>query len=157
MTRTYGRAAPSQRVVDNAPHPPGTSTTTIAVIGLTGITAPLVLPGAMSGDIFHTYIERCVVPTLRAGDILVMDNLAAHKVAGLAELLQTRHARLMYLPPYSPDFNPIELAWAKAKTGLRRLKARTVATLIPALGQALSAITPQNARAWFAHCGYPIK
>lgn len=156
LTRLYGRAAPDQRVVDNTPQPSGPQTTTLAVIGLTGITAPLVLPGAVNGSIFYGYIEQCVVPTLKPGDILFMDNLSAHKVEGIGTLIQACGAHLIYLPPYSPDFNPIELAWSKVKTILRRLKARTFPDLIEALKQALLAITPQDVRGWFAHCGYAI-
>ena len=156
LTCLYGRAAPNQRVVDSTPQPSGPQTTTLAVIGWTGITAPLVLSGAVNGTVFYGYIEQCVVPTLKPGDILFMDNLSAHKVAGLAELIQACGAHLVYLPPYSPDFNPIELAWSKVKTILRRLKARTFPDLIEALKQALLAITPQDIQAWFAHCGYTI-
>ncbi len=156
LTRLYGRAAPGQRVVDSVPHPSGPQTTTLAVIGWTGITAPLVLSGAVNGTVFYGYIQHCVVPTLQPGDILFMDNLSAHKVAGLQELIHSCGAHLIYLPPYSPDFNPIELAWSKVKTLLRRLKARTFPDLIEALKQALLAITPQDIHAWFAHCGYAI-
>ena len=134
----------------------GPQTTTLAVIGWTGITAPLVLSGAVNGTVFYGYIQQCVLPTLQPGDILFMDNLSAHKVAGLDELIHSCGAHLIYLPPYSPDFNPIELAWAKVKTILRRIKARTFPDLIEALKQALLAITPQDIQAWFAHCGYAI-
>lgn len=156
MTRLYGRAASDQRVVDSTPLPSGTRTTTLAVMGSTGITAPLVLSGAVNGNIFHGYIEQCVVPTLQPEDILFMDNLSAHKVAGIKALIEARGAHLIYLPPYSPDFNPIELAWSKVKTILRRLKARTFQDLIKALKQALLAITPQDVQGWLAHCGYAI-
>ena len=156
LTRLYGRAAPDQRVVDSTPQPSGAPTTTLAVIGWTGVTAPLLLSGAVNGTVFYSYIEQCVVPTLQSGDILFMDNLSAHKVAGLEELIQACGAHLIYLPPYSPDFNPIELAWSKVKSILRRLKARTFPDLIEALKQALLAITPQDIHAWFAHCGYAI-
>ena len=156
LTRLYGRAAPDQRVVDSTPQPSGTHTTTLAVIGLTGITAPLVLPGAVNGAVFYGYLEQCVVPTLQAGDVLFMDNLSAHKVAGIEALIQACGAHLIYLPPYSPDLNPIELAWSKVKTILRRLKARTFPDVIEALKQALLAITPQDIQGWFAHCGYAI-
>ncbi|MCI0610083.1 MAG: transposase [Anaerolineae bacterium] len=156
LTRLYGRAAPDQRVVDSTPHPSGPQTTTLALIGWTGIMAPLVLSGAVNGTLFYGYIQQCVVPTLQPGDILFMDNLSAHKVAGLEELIRSCGADLIYLPPYSADFNPIELAWSKVKTILRRLKARTFPDLIEALKQALLAITPQDIQAWFAHCGYAI-
>ena len=156
LTRWSGRAAPEQRVVDSTPQPSGPQTTTLAVIGWTGITAPLVLSGAVNGTVFYGYIQQCVVPTLQPGDILCMDNLSAHKVTGVEELIQACGAHLIYLPPYSPDFNPIELAWSKVKTILRRLKARNFPDLIEALKQALLAITPQDIHAWFAHCGYAI-
>lgn len=156
LTRLYGRAAPDQRVVDSTPQPAGPQTTMLAVMGWTGITAPLVLSGAVNGTVFYGYIQQCVVPTLQPGDILFMDNLSAHKVAGLDELIRSCGAHLIYLPPYSPDFNPIEWAWSKVKTILRRLKARTFPDLIEALRQALLAITPHDIHAWFAHCGYAI-
>jgi transposase len=156
LTRLYGRAAPGERVVDKVPQPSGPQTTTLAVIGWTGITAPLVLSGSVNGTVFYGYIEQCVVPTLHSGDILFLDNLSAHKVAGLDALLRSQGAHLIYLPPYSADFNPIELAWSKVKTILRRLKARTLPDLIEALKQALQAITSQDIQAWFAHCGYAI-
>ena len=156
LTRLYGRAAPDQRVVDHVPQPAGPQTTTLAVIGLTGIAAPLVLSGAVNGTVFQGYIADCVVPTLQPGDVLFMDNLPAHKVAGIEALIEAQGARLIYLPPYSPDFNPIELAWSKVKTTLRRLKARTLPDLIEALKQALLAITLQDIQGWFAHCGYAI-
>ena len=156
LTRLYGRAASDQRVVDSTPRLSGPQTTTLAMIGWTGITAPLVLSGAVNGTVFYGYIQPCVVPTLKPGDILFMDNLSAHKVAGLQELIHSCGAHLIYLPPYSSDFNPIEWAWSKVKTILRRLKARTFPDLIEALKQALLAITPQDIHAWFAHCAYAI-
>ena len=156
LTRLYGRAAPGQRVVDSVPQPSGPQTTTLAVIGWAGITTPLVLSGSVNGTVFYGYIEQCVVPTLQPGDILFMDNLSAHKVAGLEELLRSHGAYLIYLPPYSADFNPIELACSKVKTSLPRLKARTLPDLIDALQQALLAITPHDIHAWFAHGGYAI-
>jgi hypothetical protein len=181
MTRLSGRAAPDRRVVESTPLPSGPRTTTLAVIGATGITAPLVLSGAVNGTIFYGYIEQCVVPTLQPGDILFMDNLSAHKVAGITTLIEACGAHVIYLPPYSSDFNPIELAWSthrptpaqpgrghtalrgrsectcgQVKTILRRLKARTFPALIAALKQALLAITPQDVQGWYAHCGYAI-
>jgi transposase len=156
LTRLYGRAAPGERVVDSVPQPSGPQTTTLAVIGWTGISAPLVLSGPVNGTLFYGYVEQCVVPILQPGDILFMDNLSAHKVAGLDALIQARGACLIYLPPYSADFNPIELAWSKVKTVLRRLQARTIPDLIDALKHALQMITSHDIHAWFAHCGYAI-
>ena len=156
LTRLSGRAAPGERVVDSTPLHSGPQTTTLAVIDLAGISAPLVLPGAVNGTVFYGYLQHCVVPTLQPGDVLVMDNLSAHKVAGIEDLIRACGAHLLYLPPYSSDFNPIEWAWSKVKTNLRRLKARTFPDLIEALKQALLAISPQDIRGWFAHCGYAI-
>ncbi len=156
LTRLYGRAAPAQRVVDHVPLPTGPQTTTLAVIGLAGVTAPLMLSGAVNGTVFYGYIAQCVALTLQPGDVLFMDNLPTHKIAGIKALIEARGARLIYLPPYSPDFNPIELAWSKVKATLRRLKARTWPDLIDALKQALLAITPQDIQGWFTHCGYAI-
>jgi len=156
LTRLYGRAAPGKRVVDSIFQPAGLQTTTLAMIGLEGITAPLVLSGSVDGTVFYSYLQHCVVPLLKPGDILFMDNLSAHKVAGIAELIRASEAHLIYLPPYSPDFNPIELAWSKIKIILRRFKARTFSDLMNALKQALLAVTPQDIQNWFAHCGYAI-
>ena len=154
LTRRYGRAAPDQRVVESTPLPSGPRTTTLAGIGATGITAPLGLAGAVNGTIFLGDLEQCVVPTLEPADLLFMDNLPAHKVAGIEPLSETCGAHLIYLPPYSPDFNPIELAWSKVKTILRRLKARTFSDLVEALKQALLAITPHDVQGGYVHCGY---
>ena len=170
MTRLYGshpsrggRAAPHLRVIDKVPRLSGPNTTTLAVLGLEGIVAPLVIKGAVNGATFYGYIEQCVAPKLVPGDVLFIDNLSAHKVAGIADLVKARGARLVFLPPYSPDLNPkvalrgaIELAWSKVKTILRRLKARTDDVLLEALKTALLAITPQDIVNWFAHCGYAV-
>lgn len=156
LTRRYGRAAPGQRVVESVPLPSGPQTTTLAVLGVRGISAPLVLPGAVDGTVFCEYLKQCVVPTLQPGEVLFMDNLSAHKVAGVEALIQASGAQLVYLPPYSSDLNPIELAWSKLKVILRRLKARSFPDLLEALKQALLAITPQDIQGWFAHCGYAI-
>lgn len=156
LTRLYGRGAPAQRVVEGTPLPSGPQTTTLAMVGLAGLTAPLVCSGAVNGSFFYRYMEQCVVPTLQCGDILFLDNLSSHKVAGLDALVEGCGARLICLPPYSSDFNPIEWVWAKVKTLLRRLKARTFDDLVEALRQALQAITPEDIQGWFAHCGCPI-
>lgn len=156
LTRLYGRAAPAQRVVEGTPLPSGPQTTTLAVVGLAGLTAPLVCSGAVNGSFFYQYIEQCVAPSLQRDDILFLDNLAAHKVAGIEALIEAQGARVIYLPPYSSDFNPIEWVWSKVKAILRRLKARTFDDLVEALQQALRAITPEDIQGWFAHCGYPI-
>jgi len=108
------------------------------------------------GDVFLAFLEQVLGPRLQPGQIVVMDNLAAHKVAGVREQIEKVGAHLLYLPPYSPDFNPIEPAWSKIKQLRRGAQARTLEVLEAAVAQALSAITPQNASAWFGHCGYAL-
>ena len=129
----------------------------VAALGLSGISAPWVFEGATSGIAFETYVEQVLVPTLAAGDLVFMDNLSAHKGEPIYKLIEGCGARLHFLPPYSPDWNPIELCWAKVKTALRDAKARTFEALVDALCDALRAINPADALAWFAHCGYAVK
>ena len=114
----------------------------------------MTVESATDGEVFATYLQQVLCPKLSPGDVLVMDNLSAHKVAGIRELVQARGAKLIYLPPYSPDLNPIEKAWSKFKQFLRSVKARTKETLDQAVTDALNTITPQNAAAWFRHSGY---
>ncbi len=116
----------------------------------------MTLNGAVDGDCFLIYVREVLCPTLSAGDIVVMDNLGAHRVAGVDEAIAAKGARVAYLPPYSPDFNPIEKCWSKIKTALRKAKARTREALEAALKEALLQITAADARAWFIHCGYPV-
>jgi len=156
FTRLYGRAASSERVVDAVPYQPDDKWTLIAALGWRDITAPWVLPGSMNGLTFETYVEYVLAPTLKRDDIVVMDNLPAHKAGVIAKLIQARGARLQLLPPYSPDCNPIELCWAKIKTALRAAKARTFDALLDALKAALLSITPSDALAWLNHCGYCV-
>jgi transposase len=156
MTRRYGRATPGQRVVDSVPDNYGTNQTMIAALSLDGLDAPWVVDGAVNGAIFHCWVSEVLGPTLQPGDIVLWDNLSAHKVAGVEELLATRGARLLRLSPYSPDFNPIEQCWSKIKTYLRRAKARTVEALIAAIQEALDTITVVDIRGWFEYCGYPV-
>jgi transposase len=156
MTRRYGRAAPGQRVVDSVPVNYGENYTMLAAVGLDGLHAPWVVDGAVNGEIFRCWVRDILCPTLQAGDIVLWDNLAAHKVAGIEELITARGARLLRLSPYSPDFNPIEHCWAKIKTCLRQAKARTIDALIDAIKQALDTVTAADMRGWFTHCGYPV-
>ena len=114
------------------------------------------LDGALNAASFAVYLEQVLGPTLVPGDVVVLDNLPVHKVAGMAQLVETRGARLLFLPPYSPDFAPIEQAWSKLKTALRTTQARTREALEQALDQALAWITSQDAQNWFDHCGYHI-
>lgn len=156
MLRRYGRATPGQRVVDHVPDNYGTNQTMIAALSLDGIDAPWVIDGAINGEIFHCWVSEVLCPTLQPGDIVLWDNLSAHKVAGVEELLATRGALLLRLSPYSPDFNPIEQCWSKMKTCLRRAKARTAEALINAIKEALDMVTKADIRGWFTHCGYSI-
>jgi transposase len=156
LTRLYGRAAPGERVAEGVPQNYGENLTMLAAIGLDGLQAPMTVNGAVDGAVFLTYVRGVLAPTLSAGDIVVMDNLKAHKVAGVREAIEARGARVEYLPPYSPDLNPIEKCWSKVKTYLRKAKARTREALEAALKEALLLVTVSDARAWFAHCGYPV-
>jgi transposase len=157
MVRRYGRATPGQRAVDHVPDNYGVNYTMLAAMGLDGLQAPWVVDGAVNGDIFRWWVRDILCPTLRPGDIVLWDNLSAHKVAGVEALLTACGARLIRLSPYSPDFNPIEQCWSKMKTGLRRAKARTVEALIAAIKQALETITEADIRGWFTHCGYSVQ
>lgn len=156
MTRRYGRAAPGERVHDATAAGHWRTLTVLAALSLHGLRAAMTIESRTDGDVFFAYLEQVLGPRLKAGDVVVMDNLAAHKVAGVRSLIEARGAQLLYLPPYSPDFNPIEQAWSKIKERLRAAKARTLPLLEDAVTLTLAAITPDNAVAWFGHCGYRI-
>ena len=156
MTRRYGRAAPGERVNEATPLNYGENITMLAAISLSGIDAPMTIEGAVDGLVFKTYVEQVLAPTLKRGDVVVMDNLGAHKVAGVLEAIEARGAKVIFLPPYSPDMNPIEKCWSKIKTYLRAAKARTREALEKALKEALLLITPSDAAGWFVSCGYPV-
>jgi transposase len=143
--------------VDHGPDHDGTHQTLIAALSLDGLDAPWVVDGAINGEMFHGWVSDVLGPTLQPGDIVRWDNLSAHTVAGVEELLATRRARLLRLSPYSPDFNPIEPCWSKIKTCLRRAKARTVEALIEAIKEALDTVTQADIHGWFGHCGYSIQ
>lgn len=156
MTRRFGRAAPGQRVVEATPDTSGPHYTVVATLGWSGVQAPWVLEGAMNTLAFETYVEHVLAPTLQPDDRVFMDNLSAHKSDTIRRLIEARGAHLEFLPPYSPDFNPIELCWSKVKTALRAAKARDWDALVEALAKALRSVTPENVVAWFAHCGYAL-
>ena len=156
MTRLYGRAAKGERVIESVPQNYGENITILATLGLSGITAPMTINGAVDGSVFKVYVEEVLCPTLREDDVVVMDNLPAHKVSGIRELIESKGAKLIYLPPYSPDMNPIEKCWSKIKTYLRKAKARTRAELEKAFREALLLITEEDAVGWFKSCGYTI-
>lgn len=152
LTRGYGRAAPGQRVVEGTPDYSGPHYTLVAALGWNGIQAPLLFEGPMTGPIFEQYVLDCLVPTLCRGDIVIMDNLTAHKRPAIEAAIEARGARLEYLPPYSSDFNPIEFGWAKVKSVLRAAKARVYDALVDAVREGLQSITAADAQTWFAHC-----
>ena len=156
MTRAYGRAKRGTRVIETVPQNYGENITMLATLSMTGITAPMTISGAVDGDVFKVYVEQVLSPTLKVGETVVMDNLPAHKVAGIRELIEASGAKLIYLPPYSPDLNPIEKCWSKIKTYLRKAKARTREELEKALREALLLITEEDAQGWFKSCGYAI-
>ena len=154
MIRRYGWGFRSQRVITDVPHGHWKTTTFIGALRATGMTAPMVIDGAMNGDLFLAYVEEQLVPTLRTGDIVVMDNLSSHKKAGVREAIESAGATLVYLPPYSPDLNPIELAFSKLKTLLRKFEERTVESLWHRIGQLIDKFTPTECLNYFRHCGY---
>jgi transposase len=156
LTRLYGRAAPGERVSEATPGYSGKHYTVLAALSLTEVSATSVLEGGMTGAAFDAYVEHVLAPSLRRGDIVLIDNLNVHKSEVAQRLLAARGARLEFLPPYSPDLNPIEQCWSKVKTVLRKVKARTFDELIEALCIAFASITVQDMQAWFAHCGYLI-
>jgi transposase len=154
MTRQWGRAPKGERIAEATPQGRWKVLTTLGAISLRGILATMTIESATDGDVFKAYVEQVLCMQLRPGDVVVMDNLSAHKVAGIRELIESSGAQLLYLPPYSPDLNPIEKAWSKFKKFLRDAKARTQEALDLAVTDALKTITPDNAQAWFRHCGY---
>jgi hypothetical protein len=154
MTRLWGRAPRGEPVTEATPDGRWQVPTTLGTLSLRGMDAVMTVPAATHGDVFRAYVERVLCATLRPGDVLILDNLSAHKVAGIRELIEACGAQLLYLPPYSPDLNPIEKAWSKFKQCLRAAKARTAEALDQAVTTGLKSITPDNAAAWFRHCGY---
>lgn len=156
MTRRYGWGPTAERVIDDVPHGHWKTTTFLAAFRLGGLFAPVVVDGALNGELFVAYVRQHLAPQLRSGDILVLDNLATHKVAGVVAAVEARDARVLFLPPYSPDFNPIEQVFSKVKNELRRREPRTIADLEAAFGESLDWITRTDAVNYFRHAGYPL-
>jgi transposase len=154
MARRYGRALRGERCRAPVPHGHWKTTTFAAGLRLNGMVAPLVLDGPMTGAAFLAYVEQMLAPTLGPGDIVVLDNLPAHKVGGVRVAIEAAGATLLYLPPYSPDFNPIEMAFAKLKALLRGVAARTIPALWQAIAAALDRFTPAECRNYFIAAGY---
>jgi transposase len=154
MARRYGRAKRGSRCVAAVPHGHWKTTTFTGALRLEGMTAPMALDGPMNARAFRAYVEQALAPTLKPGDVVVMDNLAAHKNGAIRAAIEAAGASLRYLPPYSPDFNPIENAFAKLKAALRKAAARTKPQLWDAIADALSTFTPTECANYFAAAGY---
>lgn len=154
MARSHGRAPRGERLVAHVPYGHWHTTTFLCGLRQGGLVAPLVLDGAINGASFLAYIEQMLCPTLQSGDIVICDNLASHKVSGVREAIEARGASLLYLPPYSPDLNPIELAFSKLKRLLRSAAERTVDALWSAIGRLIHHFTPDECSNYLRHCGY---
>jgi transposase len=154
MARVCGRSLRGKRCIAPVPHGHWQTTTFVGALRATGMTAPMVLDGAMDGAAFEVYAQDFLAPTLGPGDIVVMDNLPAHKPSRIRAAIEVTGARLLYLPPYSPDLNPIEMAFAKLKAHLRKAAARSVEALWAAIAQALTSITAKQCSNFFAAAGY---
>ncbi len=154
MTRTYGRAARGERVVGYVPFSAWKTLTVVAALRCDGMTAPMMIRGAINGEIFLAYVEQCLAPTLKRGDVVVMDNVPAHKVDGVQDAIEAAGASLRYLPPYSPDLNPIELFYSAFKTFLRKCATRSEHELHRCIGQFVRKLPAHNCANFFAHAGY---
>jgi transposase len=154
MARTHGRAPIGERLVAAVPHGHRKTSSFIGCLSEDGMIAPYVLDGAVNAELFIAYIEQVLVPTLRVDDIVIMDNLPVHKVPAVRRAIEAAGAQLLFLPPYSPDLNPIEMVFAKMKAKLRQEAHRTVDALWRALGRIASAITPTECANYLRHCGY---
>ncbi len=154
MVRHHGRSPRGQRLVANVPHGHWKTLTLVAALRIDGLTAPYVIDGAMDGPSFLAYIEQVLVPTLRRKDTVFMDNLRTHKVAGVREAIEAAGATLRYLPAYSPDLNPIEMAFSKLKTALRKGAVRAVKPLIKLIAKLIKTFVPEQCANYFRHAGY---
>jgi transposase len=153
MARRYGRSPSGERLVAAVPHGHWRTTTFIAGLRQSGVVAPLVLDGPLTGRAFRAYAEQFLAPALEPGDVVVLDNLAAHKVEGAHQAIAAAGASILYLPPYSPDLNPIEQLFAKLKAFLRKIAARTNDELWQSIGRLLAAVPPSECANYLSHCG----
>jgi transposase len=154
MTRRYARAPRHERAVGQVPRNHGTPTTLLAALGIEGLRAEMTLPGAVNREAFAVYVREVLVPVLLPGQVVILDNLSAHKGAAVRALIEAAGCRLLFLPPYSPDFAPIEQAFAKIKEALRAAGARTQEALDAAISVAIQTVMASDAAGWFTHCGY---
>lgn len=157
MTRLRGRAPRGERLIAKVPHGHWKTTTLIAALGVAGVRCSAVVDGAVNGALFEGFVEQVLVPELRPGDVVVMDNLSSHKSQRTRDLIEGAGAELRFLPPYSPDLNPIEMIFAKVKQLLRSLGCRTRDALWQAIQSVLDAVTPGDAINCYRHCGYPLR
>jgi transposase len=154
MTRRYGRAPRGERAYGSVPRNRGKNTTLLASMSLEGMGSAMAVEGSTTQKVFEAYVERFLAPTLKPGQVVILDNLGAHKGEKVKQLIESRAASVIFLPAYSPDFNPIEEAFSKIKAILKKTAARVRKELIEAIGRALEAVRRQDAWGWFAHCGY---
>ena len=154
MARSHGWAPKGERLRAAVPHGHWKTTTFVAGLSLGGMIAPFVLDGPINRDAFETYVEKVLVPELEPGDIVIMDNLGSHKGPRTRELIEAAGAHLLFLPPYSPDFNPIEMLWSWAKASLRDVAARSLDAVVGLIGKAMRRLPAEHIEAWFRHCGY---
>ena len=154
MTRLYARSLCGTRAFGSAPRNRGDNVSILGALTSRGTLEPMCVHGATDGAVFLTYLEKALLPQLWPGAVVIMDNLGAHKVRGVRELIEGAGAHLLYLPPYSADLNPIELAWSKLKSHLRKVAARTSEALDRAIGEGLHAVSATDAHGFFKHCGY---
>jgi transposase len=157
MTRRHARAPRGERAYGSVPRNRGKNTTLIASMTFSGMGAAMAFEGSTSAKVFEAYVEHFLAPTLSAGQVVVLDNLGAHKSERVRRLVEARGAELLFLPAYSPDFSPIEEAFSKVKALLKKAAPRTREALVEAIGQALAAVTTKDARGWFTHCGYEVR
>jgi transposase len=157
MTRLRGRAPRGERLIDKTPHGHWKTTTLIAALGIKGMQCSTVVDGAVNGDVFEAFVEQVLAPELRSDDVVIMDNLSSHKRLRVRELIESGGARLVFLPPYSPDLNPIELIFAKVKQSLRSLACRTRDALWNAMQSVLDKVTSGDAANCYKHCGYTLR
>jgi len=157
LTQLYGRAPQGEQVVGSVPQNYGPNVTLLGALGIQGLQAVMTVDGATDTEVFRTYVKQVLGPTLAPGDIVVMDNLRAHKAAGIQQAIARRGARRLYMPPYSPDLSPIEPCWSKVKTALRQAKAHTREALDMAITGTLVTVTSSDAHGWFRHCGYALQ
>lgn len=156
LTRLYGRAPRGERVVERVPRNYGAQTSILSDLSLAGVEAIMTVEGAVDTLVFDTYVEKLLRPTIKAGDVLVLDNLAAHRASRIEQVAEECGARVIWLSPYSPDYSPIEMMWSKIKAAMKAAKARSREQLEQALVAALELVTQADCLGWFKHCGYQV-